>query len=83
MGFHKNNLKSLRCILSKDKLDILSNNLSNQIKTIHNSNLYSKITNREKKQTARFYCTSSNSALIGNLPPFFITGLTDAECSFT
>ena len=64
-----------------DSFSLLYNKLPNQIKTIHNFSSYSKIT--YKNQTARFYSTSSDSALIENLPPFFITGLTDAECSFS
>lgn len=40
--------------------------------------------NRHSQHAARFFSTKAQTtSLVGNLSPFFITGLTDAEGSFT
>jgi hypothetical protein len=69
---------------------IFSIKLPNQIKIYRHSSLFSKLNTRSIynicKHRGRFFSTSSetlDAALKDILPPFFITGLTDAEGSFT
>ena len=91
-------MKSLRCILFIDSYCIISNNLPNQKKINNKLSIYSntRIASKEIIQTARFFSTNLASLspkstvnittlndFSTNLSPFFITGLTDAEGSFS
>lgn len=63
---------------------LLSHILPNQIKTNKISGLYFSTTSGKGKYLARFYSSSSNiQPKLNKFNPFFITGLTDAEGSFS
>lgn len=63
---------------------MLSHILPNQIKTNKNSGLDPTTTSGKGKYLARFYSSSSNiQPKLSKFNPFFITGLTDAEGSFS
>ena len=80
VGFKLNELK-LKVYSNRDNFCHLSHILPNQIRKIKQFTLYSTVNPKKGNIIARSYSTSS--IFINNLNPFFITGLTDAEGSFS